>query len=78
MIMRHDLKLTKKDKLRACPFCGCNDAILEHTWTPSYWIACDTCGAQMHPVKNTNLAKNDLASHKKGKANAIEAWNNRP
>lgn len=38
------------EKLRACPFCGHTNVELANTWTPSFWVECEDCCAQVHGV----------------------------
>lgn len=60
--------------LRACPFCG-GDPKLEHTWTASYWIECEDCGAEASGKWAGDASK--AKDHKKAAQSAIAAWNRR-
>lgn len=70
-----DVTLERKDRLRACPFCGF-PGNLEHTWTASYWIECEGCGAQVHGQDPVGEAY-DRRAHIAGARSAIKAWNSR-
>jgi Lar family restriction alleviation protein len=70
-----NLKLRKTDKLKPCPFCGCHDPELSNTHTPSYWIQCPNCGAEVHGDAPRGLP--NRVTHRKGVESAIEKWNAR-
>lgn len=81
------------DKVKPCPFCGKYSITLNNTHTASYWMACETCGAEVHgeafevPKRTTRAgrggsvtAKESLAqleAHQKAKDSALKAWNRR-
>lgn len=80
-----NLKLEPGDKLKPCPFCGEFDDCLElqNTHTPSYWVACLNCSAEVHGDYFGEAYDFDrecgghLPSHEKAKASAIAKWNRR-
>ena len=66
--------------LRPCPFCGSDSVIMEHTWTPSYWVECEDCGARVSDNRSRTWDNPDLISlafHKRSMRYAAEAWNSR-
>jgi predicted RNA-binding Zn-ribbon protein involved in translation (DUF1610 family) len=65
------------DKLLPCPHCGSKTYLqLEHTWTASYWIECEDCGAQMHDVGRIGDAKKSSA-HLASARRVVKMWNTR-
>lgn len=60
--------------LSSCPFCG-GEAKLEHTWTASYWIECESCEATASGTWSGDASK--PADHKRAAQSAINAWNRR-
>lgn len=71
--------LTAEDRLEPCPFCASKDISLSHTWTPSYWIECGGCGAEMHPPSR-GWGKGDdrkPSKHLASARRALKAWNRR-
>ena len=69
-----DIEL-ENDVLLPCPFCGSENLELAHTWTPSYWIECLSCGA--HVGDEESWTENTEQSHLESAKRAIEAWNRR-
>lgn len=68
------------DRVEPCPFCGSTDIELANTWTPSYWIECNGCGAEMHPVNRKPWGRGDdtkPAKHLASARAALKAWNER-
>jgi len=67
-------------ELRPCPFCGSTELELANTWTPSYWVECNCCGATK-PGQAANWKTNDQAydrsRHVKAAISAVDAWNSR-
>lgn len=61
--------------LLPCPFCG-SPGELQNTHTPSYWVECTSCGAQ---VSDQLFHENyhSLDAHKASIQNACIAWNTR-
>lgn len=69
-----------KDKVKPCPFCGAQkDVRLANTWTPSYWIECVNCGAEMHPAGRGWKCGEDMKSsvHLASARRALKWWNMR-
>ena len=63
----------------ACPFCG-DEAFLMNTHTPSYWIECGGCGAEVSDVIGTYSNEKEHQSNKLHRESAIRAianWNRR-
>ena len=69
-----NLKLLKTDSLKPCPFCGCAEPELNNTHTPSYWISCPACTAEVHGEMPSGVSRR---SHRAGVVSAIEKWNDR-
>jgi Lar family restriction alleviation protein len=70
------LELEPTDLVSPCPFCGSKDIELQNTWTASYWIMCQSCGAR---VSDPGMERNPelYADHQASKAAALTAWNTR-
>lgn len=72
-------------RIHACPFCDSNAVRLQNTYTPSYYVICDNCGANGpngHPVNGTEpryrTRKVALAAHAEAATEAINRWNDAP
>lgn len=62
-------------KMKPCPFCAHKSAVLANTWTPHYWVECDSCGAE---ISDPRSARSDsLAAHRASAMRAIAAWQGR-
>lgn len=77
-----NLTLTEADEVLPCPFCGSDDIELANTHTPSYWVECLECSAEVHgqyfeEAFNFDPDGGHLLSHEKAKASALKAWNRR-
>lgn len=59
-----------------CPFCG-GIAHLQHTWTASYWVECDDCGAEISDPSTNFGDDKDKRQHIYSARRAIKAWNRR-
>lgn len=69
-----DVELTH-ELILPCPFCGSNPK-LEHTWTASYWIECEDCGASVGDPRISGDPEN-RRSHMASAKRALNAWNSR-
>lgn len=65
----------ENDVLLPCPFCGSTNLELAHTHTPSYWVECPDCNAQVGD--NESWSENTEQSHLESAKRAIQAWNRR-
>lgn len=82
------------EALAPCPFCGCDYADTEessglevcNTYTPSYWVQCNACGAEKHTGEREMPDSIILPQGQKGyteqmfidaRAAAVDAWNTR-
>lgn len=76
-----NLALLPGDDVRPCPFCGSGEVALRNTWTASYWVACDDCGAEVHGgdkgVRRFKDPDRNYKAHERAKALALAAWNRR-
>lgn len=76
--MSEIIHLTKKDLnlvFDRCPFCGSYDIELCNTHTPSYWVECEGCGAQIHGPHSEY--EDDARGHIDSANSAANAWNER-
>ncbi len=64
----------KEKTLKYCPFCG-SSALIENTHTPSYWISCTDCGAEVHAIHEQY--EDTITGHKKSIVAAVKSWNQR-
>ena len=64
------------DLAELCPFCGCSDIELTHTWTAHYWMECTGCGAEVSDPKSGGNHRNPKA-HIASAKRALKAWNRR-
>ena len=71
------LEAKQFSELLACPFCWSRDVELTHTWTPSYWVVCNECGAEAHDRISPTWKENSLREHKRSIKNACASWNRR-
>lgn len=74
-----DVALEPKDKVKPCPFCGCNSPELTHAHAASYWVECPKCGAEVHGSSGESLigqGKGD-AAHLAAARDALKRWNRR-
>lgn len=80
-----DIVLEETDEVVPCPFCGCKSIELAHTHTPSYWINCTDCGAEVKGDWGEDLVigctpddeEAQAEAHLASAADALERWNNR-
>ena len=70
------LQLTDADTVLPCPFCGSDDIELQNTWTPSYWLQCQGCCAEVHDNEMWNDAESH-EEHQASKARVLAEWNKR-
>ena len=70
-----NLKLKAGAPIAPCPFCRGYKIELQNTWTPSYWLECQKCEAQVGDQKNGRA--DNKTGHTLSALNAIEAWNKR-
>ncbi len=61
--------------LKPCPFCGDKTAELANTHSPSYWIECGTCGAEISDPKGKGVG--GMRAHRASAFRAMAAWNTR-
>ena len=67
------------EELLSCPFCGCEEAEVINTHTPSYWVECNNCNGSAHgECFNVGNKKSEKVAHKMAFLSAIKAWNLRP
>lgn len=59
--------------LKPCPFCGGSNVDLANTWTPSFWIECDDCSAQVHGDSFEGPERKDRFSYSKVPTSTFEA-----
>ncbi|WP_273794610.1 hypothetical protein [Brucella intermedia] len=59
--------------LDVCPFCGGNDVDLANTWTPSFWVECEDCSAQVHGEAFEGPDRKDRFSYAKEPSTEFEA-----
>lgn len=74
-----NLRITKRDKIKPCPFCGSSKLRLINTWTPCYWIECE-CGASLdaaYIVPKSEGRADELKAHHEAKKIVIQKWNRR-
>lgn len=70
-------------QLDACPFCGSTDLSLLNTHTPSYWIECEGCGAEVHGEMpdggggEIHTHEGCIGLHRLAMASAVTKWNAR-
>lgn len=69
----YSAETTDKDHVEPCPFCGSDDVKLVNTWTASYWMACQDCGAEMHT--GTAGDHDNRKHHLREAHRALDAWN---
>lgn len=71
--------LDNHDAIEPCPFCGSVEVELANTWTPSYWVECKGCGAEVHPHGPSWKKGDDTkpAKHLASARRAMKAWNRR-
>ncbi len=64
--------------IESCHFCD-GAASLKNTWTPFYWVECDSCGAQIGDPYGKWESGDDikLRKHKASAKRAVLAWNTR-
>lgn len=79
---RIHFELSPEDKILPCPFCGSHDIELCNTHTPSYWMECQECDAQVHGEYGPDLVSGpgsygSLRQHEAAAKSAIAAWNRR-
>jgi hypothetical protein len=67
------LRPDAQKKMKPCPFCAHKDARLENTHTPSYWVECGSCGANIHDPRSARGTGE--RSHRASAMRAIKAWN---
>ncbi|MBC8719260.1 Lar family restriction alleviation protein [Ochrobactrum sp. Marseille-Q0166] len=59
--------------LKPCPFCGGTNVDVSNTWTPSFWVECDDCSAQVHGESFQGPERKDRFSYSKSPINSFEA-----
>jgi len=67
-----------KADIAFCPFCG-GSAELQNTWTPSYWVECIDCEAQVHDPDSAwvRCDAEMKSKHTASAKRAVKAWNKR-
>lgn len=68
--------------LSCCPFCLSTDVVVSNTWTPSYWVECNECGAHgPHVMLTEKMSFATLGAakreHRRACIAAIKAWDER-
>lgn len=72
----------KHGKLKKCPFCGSADLEVNNTHTPSFWVECLNCSAEVHgdydsanDKPSSFLERCDL--YIRALVSAVTCWNRR-
>ncbi len=60
-------------ELKLCPFCSSTNVDLANTWTPSFWVECNECGAQVHGDSFEGPDRKDRFSYSKEPTSTFEA-----
>lgn len=70
-----DLDLT----LLPCPFCGSSAVELSNTWTASYHVECEDCGAEGPSSTRRTTARGNRSPkvHREAALEAAERWQTR-